>query len=389
MLWAKELPAARINLARSGVAHCPPSLLAIRRRDVAVELPVRFGYEPLRAAIAERYAVGPAQVFTVSGGTTLANWFACATALEGAPADVEAIVERPTYEPLLRVVEALGCRVRRLERRFEEDWRIDLDRFASLVTRRTRLAIVTNLHNPSGARIDRQTLRAMAAMLKRVGAWLLVDEVYLECLFGPGRDQAESCVHAGSNVITTNSLTKAYGLDGLRAGWMLGPRPVVERAWQIHALIAGNGVAAGERLALRAFERLGPIGRRARRILSSNLRIVDEFLRREPRLSALLPPGGNVVFPRVAGGIDADALADHLRRRYSTLVVPGRFFEAPRHLRISFGCPPAVLRQGLDNLSRTLDDLTSRRAAIVAARRARRARQSADPIARRRTAARR
>jgi len=104
--------------------------------------------------------------------------------------------------------------VRRLDRRFEDDYAIDLDRFASLVTTKTRLAIVTNLHNPSGARIPMPTLRAMASLLARVKAYLLVDEVYLECVF---RNRPESSVHAGPNVLTTSSLTKAYGLDGLRA----------------------------------------------------------------------------------------------------------------------------------------------------------------------------
>ena len=126
----------------------------------------------------------PEQVFPVSGGTSFANWFACAAPLNGAPRGSEVIVERPTYEPLLKIPQVLGYRVRRLDRRFDEDFRIDLDRFAALVNRRTRLAIVSNLHNPSGARIDLRTLRRMAAILARVGAYLVVDEVYLECFWG-------------------------------------------------------------------------------------------------------------------------------------------------------------------------------------------------------------
>jgi aspartate/methionine/tyrosine aminotransferase len=351
--WAKALPPVRVNLARSGVAHCPPALLRLRQRDLAIELPVRYGYTPLRAAIARRYHVTPDRVFTASGGATLANWFACAAALDGTSRP-DVIVERPTYEPLLRVVEALGARVRRLDRRFEDRFAIDLDRFATLVTPRTRLAIVSNLHNPSGVEIDRAALAAMAGLLARVGGWLLVDEVYLECLF---EGDTRSSVHAAPNVIATNSLTKAYGLDGLRAGWMLGRRDIVRRAWEIHTLTAGNGVAAGERLALRAFERIDAIALRARGILGPNLGQVERFLAAEPRVSAVLPPGGNVLFPRVAPRVSTDRLTDRLRDHYSTLVVPGRFFEAPRHFRLSFGCAPGTLRQGLRNVSRALDDL--------------------------------
>src|SRR5438552_3103021 len=231
--WAKSHPAARINLARSGVEPCPAAALGLTARDLVVTLPVEDGYAPLRSAIARRYGVDAAQVFTVSGGTSFANWFACAAALAGCGRAAEAIVERPTYEPLLRIPEALGHRIRRLDRRFDEDYAIDLQRFESLVTARTRLAIVTNLHNPSGARIDAATLRRMAATLRRVGAFLVVDEVYLECPF-----------------------------------------------------------------------------------------------------------------------------ADRLLKPHTTLVRPGRFFESPQHIRISFGLRPERLHRGLANISRVLDELT-------------------------------
>jgi aspartate/methionine/tyrosine aminotransferase len=352
--WAKTHPRARIDLARSGVQPCPPSALGLAARDLVVSLPVRDGYAPLRDAIARRYGVASDEVFTVSGGTSFANWFACAAPLDGCRRGSEVIVERPTYEPLLRIPEALGCRIRRLDRRHDERWAIDLERFASLVTQRTRLAIVSNLHNPSGARIDPATLGRMASILARVGAHLVVDEVYLECEWGR---RTASCVHTGPNVLTTNSLTKAYGLDGLRAGWVLGPREMIRRAWLIQDLLANNGVAPGERLSLAAFKRLPEIRRRVHATLDPNLDRLRRFFEREPRLEAFVPDGGNVAFPKLPRGVDGDRLADRLLTRYSTLVVPGRFFEMPRHIRISFGCAPDRLEQGLRNISRALTDL--------------------------------
>lgn len=352
--WAKALPKVAVNLARSGIDACPPSLLGLTANDLVTTLPVTYGYRPLRDAIGRRYGVSVEQTFTVSGGTSFANWIAIAAALDGCGRGTEVIVERPTYEPLLKIPASFGHRVRRLDRTFEDGYAIDLDHLASLVHSRTRLAIVTNLHNPSGARIDLPTLRAMASMLARVKGYLLVDEVYLECTFG---SRPQSSVHAGPNVIVTNSLTKAYGLDGLRAGWMLGPPAIVSAAARVHNLTANNGVAPGEQMTLAAFRRLKPIDQRAHAILDGNLAAVRGYLAREPRLDALVPGGGNIVFPRVGRGLDTDALAARLRDRYSTLVVPGRFFEAPRHLRFSFGCRPPVLARGLANLSRALDDL--------------------------------
>ena len=352
--WAKSLPAVEINLARSGIDHCPPSLLGLKASDLVTTLPVKYGYAPLCEAIASRYRVRGAQVFPLSGGTSYANWIACAAILDRMDRAAEVIVERPTYEPLLRIPQALGHRIRRFDRRFEDDYAIDLDVFRSLVSAKTRLAIVTNLHNPSGARIDVQTLGAMADILDRVHAYLLVDEVYLECEF---RQRAESCVHAGLNVVTTNSLTKAYGLDGLRAGWILGPTVLIQRAQQINDLMANNSVAPGEQMAVAAFRHHRAIDRRAHELLDPNLERVQKFLAREQRLSGFVPDGGNVAFPRLPAGIDSERLTARLVKRYSTLVVPGRFFEAPRHIRISFGCKPALLARGLDNISRGLDDL--------------------------------
>ncbi|HZN03392.1 MAG TPA: aminotransferase class I/II-fold pyridoxal phosphate-dependent enzyme, partial [Candidatus Polarisedimenticolia bacterium] len=174
MSWAKAMPPARSNLARSGLDPCPPGLLKLTARDLATHHPDGYGWPPLLQALGRRYRVSPRRVLTVSGGTSLANWVACAAALDGAGADAEVIVERPTYEPLLRIPESMGGTIRRLDRWHEEDWRIDPVRFASLVTPRTRLAIVTNLHNPSGARIDPGTLREIARSLERVGGYLLV-----------------------------------------------------------------------------------------------------------------------------------------------------------------------------------------------------------------------
>ncbi|MBZ5556228.1 MAG: pyridoxal phosphate-dependent aminotransferase [Acidobacteriia bacterium] len=353
--WAKALPHADINLARSGIDRCPASLLRLKASELVTTLPVTYGYAPLRDAIAARYGVTRAQVFELSGGTSYANWIACVAALDGCGRGAEVIVERPTYEPLLRIPQALGHRVRRLDRRFEDGYAIDLDRFAALVTSRTKLAIVTNLHNPSGARIGMPALRAMASLLARVGGLLLVDEVYLECVFG---SRPESCVHAGPNVVTTNSLTKAYGLDGLRAGWMLGPASLVARAGHINDLMTNNSVAPGEQMALAAFRRLRDLDRRAHGLLDPNLARVRAFFAREPRLTAFIPDGGNVVFPRLPRDVDGDRLARHLLARYSTLIVPGRFFESPRHVRLSFGCSALRLKRGLENVTRALDDLT-------------------------------
>ena len=354
--WAKGLPKARINLARSGLEPCPPELLGLRASDLVANLPVHDGYRPLLEALARRYRVKPANVFTLPGGTSFANWMAAAAALHGAPANNEVIVERPVYQPLLRIAQNLGGKVRRFDRYFDERYEIDLDRFERMINRRTRLAIVSNLHNPSGIKTPMPALRSMARMLARVGAYLIVDEVYHECLWGR---QTESAIHAGRNVITTNSLTKAYGLDGLRAGWILGPRSIIDRAARIQDLLANNGVAPGEQMSLAALRHLPAIRRRAQGLLAPNLQVVRTFLANEPRLHAHVPDGGNIVFAKLPRGVSSERLADRLCQKYSTLIVPGRFFECPDFVRFSFGIRTSRLKKGLAYISRALDDISA------------------------------
>ena len=299
--WAKSLPPVRINLARSGIDHCPVSLLGLKASDLVATLPVKYGYAPLCDAIARRYGVAAEQVFALSGGTSFANWIACAAVLDGCGRGTEVIVERPTYEPLLRIPQALGARIggsiagSRISTR--STW-IDSSRWSS------REDAPGDRHQPAQSvrRPHRsRTMRTMARMLARVGGYLLVDEVYLECLF---RQRPESSVHAGTNVLVTNSLTKAYGLDGLRAGWILGPKHLVERAGRINDLMTNNGVAPGEQMALAAFRRQRVIDGRAHGFSIRTSSACGRFSKREPRLQALVPEGGNVLFPRLPAGVE-------------------------------------------------------------------------------------
>jgi aspartate/methionine/tyrosine aminotransferase len=122
-------------------------------------------------------------------------------------------------------------------------------------------------------------------------------------------------------------------------------------------MLGGNGVAPGERMQLAAFERLPALRTRAHALLDPNLERLRAWFASETRLRVFVPPGGNVAFPRLPASVGSDSLADHLREKYSTLVVPGRFFEMPRHFRLSFGMRGDVLARGLRNVSRALDDL--------------------------------
>ncbi|HEY4572990.1 MAG TPA: pyridoxal phosphate-dependent aminotransferase, partial [Thermoanaerobaculia bacterium] len=222
MRWAKEHAAARYNLANSGMLGCSTADLVLEPEDIQVNAATRDGHPPLLEVIAAQYGVSPGQVVTAPG-TSGANFLAFA-ALAG-PGD-EVLVERPTYEPLLAALAFLGAQIRRFERRFENGYGLDLDEIRSRLTDRTRLVVLANPHNPSGVMLEPDEVAGLARLAEGAGAHLLVDEVYRDIWF---EDAPASHVHLGPNVLATSSLTKSYGLSGLRCGWVLAAPDVARR----------------------------------------------------------------------------------------------------------------------------------------------------------------
>jgi hypothetical protein len=193
-------------------------------------------------------------------------------------------------------------------------------------------------------------MQQIGEMAARVGARVLVDEVYLETLF----DQTwRSAFHLGSNFVITSSLTKAYGLSGIRCGWILAQPDLVPRMWQIVDFTYGSPVHPAELLAVVALDNLSRVRDRARNLLDPNRALVNEFLKKHPVLDCEPSRYGTTVFPRFKVG-DAEAFVKMLRERFETSVVPGDFFEQPQHLRIGFCGSAETVRGGLERLDAAL-----------------------------------
>jgi aspartate/methionine/tyrosine aminotransferase len=346
--WAKTRSQARFNLATSGVFHYPIAELPVAIDDIELSGPSWYGYEPLQQALAAKCGVSRENVVAAIG-TSMANHLAMAAILE---AGDEALIEHPAYDPIVSTASYLGATVKRFERRFEEDFRIDLDEVERAVTDRTRLIAITNLHNPSSALVDDATLRQLGEIARRVGAQVLVDEVYLEALF----DQApSSAFYLGNEFVTTSSLTKAYGLSGLRCGWVLAEAELAERMWRLNDLFGNIPAHPAERLSVIALENLDRISARARALLEKNRGLLNQFLDSRDDLDAFRPGIGTVVFPRLMRG-SVDKLCALLRDKYETSVVPGNFFEMRDHIRIGIGCDSETLAGGLERLGAALDE---------------------------------
>jgi aspartate/methionine/tyrosine aminotransferase len=345
MRWAKEHAAARYNLANSGLLACSREDFVFDPGEIVVNSPDKDGYRPLLAAIAERYGADPEQV-VLGQGTSGANFLALAALVE--PGD-EVLVEQPTYEPILAALSLVGARVRRFARRFEDGWRPDPDEIRRALTGgRVRLVVMTDPHNPTGVILPPQEMTEIARRAAEAGALLVVDEVYKD-IAAP--DGSPSHVHLGPHVVATSSLTKSYGLSGLRCGWILAAPEVSDRIRRVNDAMGSVGPFPSESLSVAAFRQLPRLAERARSILDPNLVRIRDFLDRHAEwLECVLPDRSLMVFPRLRKEADSQALHDWLRPR-ETSIVPGRFFEEPRHFRLGFAVRPEDVRAGLERLS--------------------------------------
>src|SRR6185295_19433776 len=250
MHWAKQRPAVKYDLALSGILNLPFPELEATIDDLDLNGDNSYGYGPLVDSIAAHCRIGPEQVVTISGGTSMANHLAMAAAIEHGD---EVLIEQPTYEPLLALAEYFGAKVKRFARRAENAYRVDLDDLQANISSRTRLIVLTNLHNPSSALIDDETLRRIGVLANEAGARVLVDEVYLEALF---EDAPKSSVHLGAQFIATSSLTKGYGLSGLRCGWILAEPDLAQRMRMLHDVFGAVAPHPAERLSVLAMRKL-------------------------------------------------------------------------------------------------------------------------------------
>ncbi len=351
MQFAKLHSSAKYNLASSGVMSYPLAKLPVKLEDLEINGPDVYGYAALQERLARLNGVPPECVVAATG-TSMANHLALAACLE--PGE-EALVERPTYELLVTTLEYLGATVRYFDRQPEDGFRVDPAEVKRQLTPRTRLIVLTNLHNPSGAYIDEATLRAVGDLANSHGARVLVDEVYLEALY---ERRPRPAIHLGNHFVVTSSLTKAYGLSGLRCGWVLANPELARRMWHIHDLYGVNAAHPAELLSVIALDNLGRVAARAKKLLETNRPRLNAFLRSREDLDCLLPEFGTIAFPRLRSGKVAE-LDRLLRDKYETSIVPGQYFGMPDYFRIGIGGDPEMTHIGLERLQQALDEVRS------------------------------
>ncbi len=335
--------------------------------DLDPDLPLDWNGQSFRGLPALRAAVtlqaGLAGICTpddvlITAGAAEANYLAIRQLVL---AGDEIVTETPGWPQAAVLAQAIGARVTAVARHEAEGWRLPLDRLAAAVTNRTRLIFLSNPNNPTGQLMGEAELRAIAAIADRVGAWLIVDEVYAGLEWEGAR--APSIAGIYPRGITTGSVSKALGLQGLRTGWMICRDPGVimdavvlrENSSEIMNIL-GEVIAE---IALRP-HRLRPALDRARAEGRANLNRLDQFVADQPKLSWVRPMAGLIGLARLAGGIDGEAFAQRLLAPpYRTFLLPGAAYGQPAHIRLGVGGGADVqLDKGLHRVARLLADWT-------------------------------
>jgi hypothetical protein len=208
---------------------------------------------------------------------------------------------------------------------------------------------ITNLHNPSGVLIPREVLRRVYAAVERAGAWLAVDEVYLD--FVP---REPSAADLGPRAFITTSFTKVMGLSDIRIGWAVGDAAVLDRARRLHGIFSAQTSYPSVCVARVAVPQMEQLAARGRAAVAAGRVVLDEWLAGHPEVREVRPAGGLVSFPRLPEGTDDAALVDRLIGEFDTVAVPGHYFQGPGHLRLGIGAPADDLREALRRLGQAL-----------------------------------
>ena len=339
-------------------------------RAMLLDEPLRYiqsnGTVALRTAVARIYPGATTDHIQVTNGGSEANYVTVWRLVE--PGD-DVVLMVPNYMQTRGLARAFGATVKEwplvqsgaspAEAKGEGGrWQVDVAALEQIVSPRTKLIIICNPNNPTGARIEASDLDAIAAIAARNRSWVLSDEIYR----GAERDGRETPSMWGryDRAIVTSGLSKAYGLPGLRIGWIAGPQELVASLWSYHDYTTISPGALSDALARRALEplRRAEILERTRGILNANYPIMAEWLDSHGALFSYAPPdAGAIVYVHYHHPINSTDLVNRLREQKSVLIVPGDHFGMDGYLRIGFGDETDYMRQGLNRLRELLVEL--------------------------------
>jgi aspartate/methionine/tyrosine aminotransferase len=349
-----------INLADSSVQCANVSdLLAGEDPTPLLELPLYYpevnGTGLLRERIAALYSNASAENILVTVGAAQANWMVCSTLLEQGD---EVIVVSPGYRQVWGLAKNLGCQVKEAQLCPGNNWRLDLDVLESLVTAKTKLISVVNPNNPTGSIFSREDMLRIVNICQKTGAWLHADEVYRGTELNG--DETPSFWGMYDRAICVNSLSKAYGLAGLRIGWAVAAPETIEALWRRHeyAVIAASGPSMKlAEIALQPAKRKMLLERQRKLSREGHAVLEDWVQKQDGRFSVSPAVATSIAFVQYHFDMPSVELADHIRKKVSVLVAPGAYLGTENHLRITVGYEPQKVSMALEKISAAVAEL--------------------------------
>jgi aspartate/methionine/tyrosine aminotransferase len=271
----------------------------------------------------------------------------------------EMVMMLPNYMQVWGIAHNLGFRVKSFNLKEDQGWAPDLDELNNVVSEKTKLIAVCNPDNPTGSILTEAEMDTIVAAADRVGAWILADEVYS----GAERlteTQTPSFWGRYDKVLAHNSLSKAYGIPGLRIGWVVGPADTVDEIWARHEYTTIGATMLSNKLAAFALapEVRPRLLKRTRDYIRRGYPILDAWMEDHEGTFTVAPPqAAAIAFVRYHLDVNSTELVNRLMQEKSVLIVPGDHFGLDHYLRISFGLPPDYLRAGLDRIHELIVEL--------------------------------
>jgi len=345
--WENEV---EYNLSESGVHPLTLrdflSAAELREvQDISLGYSQSNGTPELREQIAGLYPGASPDHVLVTNGSSEANFLLMWSQIE--PGD-EAVFMMPNYMQMWGLVRGFGAALKPLWLKESLGWAPDLDELRQLVTQKTKMIIVTNPNNPTGAVLSGESMKGLVEAAARVGAWIVADEIYQ----GAERVGKTTPSFWGKydRTLIVNGLSKAYGLPGVRIGWIVAPKEFIAKAWPYHDYTTISPSALSDRIARIALARANreKILKRTQSIIQKNFGLLESWLKKRAEIFSYVPPrAGAIAFMRYALKTNSTELVTRLIKEKSALIVPGDHFEMDHHLRIGFGSEPEYLERGL------------------------------------------
>jgi aspartate/methionine/tyrosine aminotransferase len=338
------------NLAESSVSDLTFNELNVQLGDLKLEYIPHRGHGMLRQMIAaEAGDLHKDQVLLTNGAA--GALFIINTSLLSQQDHL--IVIRPNYATNIEVPVTIGCSISYIDLQLEDDWRVNIPAIEAAITPATRLISITTPHNPTGMVMTQSELQALMAIAEKRNIYLLVDETYRDTCFKTPYPVAASL---NKKVISVSSLSKAYGLPGLRMGWIVTQDDtLMEQFLAAKEMMYISNAALDEEVALQFYRQKEKFAAVINQKALANFHSLTAWLQQEPNLEYVLPQGGVVCFPRFkqAETMDLPGFYQTLLQKYKTMVGPGHWFAMPQsYMRIGFGWPgKTAFEQGLEHIS--------------------------------------